>query len=31
VTTFDYRKLRVCGATAWDQVAFAADGAAAVL
>ena len=29
VTTFDYKKLRVCGATAWDQVAFAADGAAA--
>jgi hypothetical protein len=29
VTTFDYRKLRVCGATAWDQVAFAVDGQAA--
>ena len=27
VTTFDYRKLRVCEATAWDQVAFAADDA----
>jgi hypothetical protein len=31
VTTFDYRKLRVCEATAWDHIAFAADGAAASL
>ena len=27
VTTFDYKKLRVCEATAWDQFAFAADDA----
>jgi hypothetical protein len=28
VTTFDYRKLGVCEATAWDQVAFAVDAEA---
>lgn len=31
VTTFEYRKLRVCEAAAWDQVAFAADGLAALI